>query len=134
VVTLTAAPFSGFVFNGWSGDCAGTGLCVVTMANARNVTATFTSAYVPLNVTVSGGGVVTSQPSGINCGVTCATYFTQGTVVTLTATPNTGFTLGSWSSDCAGTGLCVVTMTTARNVAATFTLANFPVYLPLIIR
>jgi uncharacterized repeat protein (TIGR01451 family) len=134
VVTLTATPFFSFVFNGWSGDCAGTGLCVVTMANARNVTATFTSAYVPLNVTVSGGGVVTSQPSGINCGVTCVAYFTQGTVVTLTATPNTGFTLGSWSSDCAGTGLCVVTMTTARNVAATFTLANFPVYLPLIIR
>jgi hypothetical protein len=40
-VTLTAAPAPGSVFTGWSGGCAGTGACVVTMSQAQNVTATF---------------------------------------------------------------------------------------------
>jgi hypothetical protein len=40
-VTLTATAASGSTFSGWSGDCAGTGACKVTMSQARNVTATF---------------------------------------------------------------------------------------------
>lgn len=40
-VTLNAAPAAGFAFAGWTGDCAGTGDCTVTMDAARNVTATF---------------------------------------------------------------------------------------------
>ena len=41
-VTLTATPFPVLVaFTGWSGDCTGTGSCVVTMDQARSVTATF---------------------------------------------------------------------------------------------
>ncbi|TPW11010.1 MAG: hypothetical protein FD127_3459, partial [Acidimicrobiaceae bacterium] len=41
-VTLTAAPDAASVFDGWSGACAGTGACVVTMDAAKSVTATFT--------------------------------------------------------------------------------------------
>jgi lysophospholipase L1-like esterase len=41
-VTLTAAAASGSVFAGWSGACSGTGSCVLSMNQARNVTATFT--------------------------------------------------------------------------------------------
>lgn len=40
-IALAATPPTGFVFNGWSGDCSGTGQCVVTMNQARSVTATF---------------------------------------------------------------------------------------------
>jgi CSLREA domain-containing protein len=40
-VTLHAQHNAGSVFAGWSGDCAGTGDCVVTMDQARAVTATF---------------------------------------------------------------------------------------------
>jgi uncharacterized repeat protein (TIGR02543 family) len=40
-VSLTATPDEGSVFDGWSGDCSGTGSCEVTMTGARNVTATF---------------------------------------------------------------------------------------------
>jgi len=43
VVTLTAAAATGSTFTGWSGDCTGTGTCVVTLDQARNVTATFTT-------------------------------------------------------------------------------------------
>jgi uncharacterized repeat protein (TIGR01451 family) len=41
VVTLTAAPGTGSTFAGWSGDCSGTGTCMVTMDAAKSVTATF---------------------------------------------------------------------------------------------
>ncbi len=40
-VTLTARPDLGSTFTGWSGDCTGTGPCVVTMDADRAVTATF---------------------------------------------------------------------------------------------
>ncbi len=43
VVTLTATPGPGFTFAGWSGVCAGTGSCVVTMNAAKAVTATFSA-------------------------------------------------------------------------------------------
>ena len=42
MLTLSATPDAGSIFTGWSGDCAGTGTCVVTMSASRNVTATFT--------------------------------------------------------------------------------------------
>jgi hypothetical protein len=41
-VTLTATPGAGQVFQGWGGDCSGTGLtCSVAMSAARTVSATF---------------------------------------------------------------------------------------------
>ena len=47
MVNLTAAPQSGSTFVGWSGACTGTGSCVVTMNQARNVTATFSLVTTP---------------------------------------------------------------------------------------
>jgi len=41
LVTLTAAPDLGSTFTGWSGACAGSGTCIVTMDAAKSVTATF---------------------------------------------------------------------------------------------
>lgn len=42
-VEITAAPKPGYVFDHWSGDCAGAGACLVTMAGDRSVTAHFTA-------------------------------------------------------------------------------------------
>ncbi|HET9310541.1 MAG TPA: hypothetical protein VFP41_04860 [Actinomycetota bacterium] len=42
-VTLTADPFAGSSFAGWSGHCSGLGSCTVTMDRTRSVTATFTT-------------------------------------------------------------------------------------------
>jgi uncharacterized repeat protein (TIGR02543 family) len=41
-VSLSATPATGYYFSGWSGACAGTGACTVTMTAAKSVTATFT--------------------------------------------------------------------------------------------
>jgi hypothetical protein len=121
-VTLTATPNSGSVFGGWSGACSGTSAnCVVAMDAVRNVTATFHVGYA-LTVTKAGegSGPVTSSPAGLACGSTCSKLFAAGTVVTLTATPNTGSVFSGWSGACTGTAPCVVTMSAARSVTATF--------------
>jgi hypothetical protein len=123
VVTLTATPSSGSSFAGWSGACSGTGTCVVTMSEARSVTATFASTTNTLSVAIAGTGEgsVTSAPSGIDCGVTCSHAYADGTHVTLTATVPAGSAFTGWSgAGCSGTGTCEVTMSGARSVTATF--------------
>ncbi len=43
--TVTAAPYQGYSFTGWSGACSGTGSCSVTMNSNKSVTASF--SFVP---------------------------------------------------------------------------------------
>jgi hypothetical protein len=72
----------------------------------------------------SGGGTVTSNPAGINCGAICSHGYSSGTSVTLTATPASGSTFVGWSgAGCSGTGTCTVNMNHNRAVTATFTAA-----------
>jgi hypothetical protein len=74
-----------------------------------------------LSVNVNGNGLITSQPAGINCGSECEASFSDGAVVTLTATPGTRQQLTSWSGACAGAALtCTVTLREARTVGASF--------------
>ena len=47
----------------------------------------------------TGIGTVTSSPQGITCGGTCQASFVFGTVVTLTATPDSGSFFSGWSGD-----------------------------------
>jgi hypothetical protein len=127
LVTLTATASGGSAFNGWSGDCSGTSTtCVVTMTQARDVTADFGPPTHLLTVTKagSGTGTVTSDFAGINCGATCSASFADGTVVTLTAAASSGSAFTGWSGDCSGTGTCIVTMSAARNVTATFVVTH----------
>src|SRR2546423_5825864 len=75
---------------------------------------------VQVSVTLSGSGTVTSSPAGVNCGTTCSQSFPEGTQVTLSATPATGFSFGGWSGACTGTGACVLPTSGAQSVTATF--------------
>jgi hypothetical protein len=126
-VTLTAVPAAGSFFAGWSGACTGTGSCVVTMSSALSVTATFTVQSFSLNLTKAGtgSGSVTSSPAGINCGPSCSANFNNGASVTLTPAAAAGSTFAGWSGACTGTGACVVTMTAAKSVTATFNTQTF---------
>jgi len=236
-VTLTATAAGGSTFAGWSGDCAGTGTCTVTMSQTRNATANFTgggggstvlqngvpvsglsgalgsnlnftipipagasnlvirtaggsgdpdlfvrfgqapttttfdcrselvgpteqctfatpsagtyhvlilgfTAYSGVTLTAtwqvtqqnqalavskigSGGGTVTSNPAGINCGATCSASFASGTVVALSAAAAGGSAFIGWAGcDSTSGASCSVTMNAARNVSATFNLSG----------
>src|SRR5215467_13824165 len=48
-VTLVATPGDTFAFSGWSGDCSGTGNCVLTLDSASSVTAAFGATLQAIN-------------------------------------------------------------------------------------
>jgi WD40 repeat protein/uncharacterized protein (DUF2141 family) len=124
VVVLTATPASGSSFVGWSGACSGTATCSVTMDAAKSVTANFNAltqnAALAVNKTGTGGGKVTSNPAGIDCGTSCSASYARNTTVTLTAAPDSNSTFSGWSGGCSGTGVCVVTMDSDKGVTANF--------------
>jgi M6 family metalloprotease-like protein len=122
-VTLSAAASAGSVFTGWSGACSGMDSCAVSMTSAQSVTATFEQKF-SLSVlkSGSGAGTVTSVPAGIDCGSDCAEDYASGTSVELTAAAAAGSVFTGWGGACSGTGSCIVSMTAARFVTATFTL------------
>ena len=127
LVVLNANPAPGEQFLSWSGDCAGTGICSVTMDAARQVTARFTEpqVFVPLSINLEGGnGRVVSDPAGIDCPGSCTNEFPLGDEVQLSQTPASGFGFDGWTGDCGGDGSCVVTMDVARSVTANFVEQN----------
>lgn len=62
-VTLTAVPQPGFVFLGWGGPCSGTGVCVVSLAAAGQVTASF--GPVPTLPATGGSGWLSLMALGL---------------------------------------------------------------------
>ncbi len=127
-VTITAKADVGSEFKGWSGSgCSGTGTCVVTMSEAKSVTAEFTTVAKPQFLLKAkkegtGTGTVTSSPPGIDCGSDCEEQYEEGTAVTLTGTPgaNTEAVLWSGCDSVDGENKCLVSMSTAKEVTATF--------------
>ena len=90
-----------------------------TLTSTPTSTPTPTSATTyTLTATQPTNGTVTG--TGISCGTDCSETYTSGTSVTLTATPATGYTFSGWGGACSGTGSCVLTMSQARSVAASF--------------
>lgn len=119
LVTLTALPNIGSVFTGWSGGCAGTLPCNLTMSGNTTVVANFTLSSVPLTIVYAGTGsaVTTSSPPGINCPGSCSAMFTPGTVVSLAAVPGSGTLFTSFAgADTASGNVATVTMNSARTV------------------
>ena len=90
---------------------------------AHTVTATVLgpAAQPTLSVLEAGSGAGSVTGSAISCPGTCAASYPPGTTVTLTATPDAGSTFTGWSGGgCAGTGACMVTMSSDQTVTATF--------------
>jgi streptogramin lyase len=128
-VTLTATPSKHFTFEGWSGDCTGTGTCVLSSLSAdKAVEAEFKEvAKFDLTVTKKGGGqgTVKAKQAGINCGAVCssmaAKYYEGEVIELLVPVPGKGSTFAGWSgAGCSGTGTCLVTMSSAKSVEAEF--------------
>lgn len=76
-----------------------------------------------LGVTKAGAGTgfVTSSPSGIACGITCAADYGDGQSVMLTASPSFDSTFLNWTGDCAGSNPSVqVVMDADKDCTAHF--------------
>jgi hypothetical protein len=84
------------------------------------------ASHYTLTVAMSGAG------SGVITPTAGVYTYTYGTVVTLTASANLGSTFTGWGGDCNGTGSCVVTMTSAQSVSATFDVISYKIYGPFI--
>lgn len=116
VVTITATADSGNQFSSWSGDLSGSANpTTLTMDANKSITANFTALPTyTLVTTTNGNGSVTSSPSG-------GTYV-SGTVITLSAVPNTGYQFSNWTGDLSGTSNpATITMNSNKNITATFT-------------
>ena len=130
-VTLTATAAAGWQLASWGGDCAAaTTTCQLTMSADMSASVTFTPVAAnqfTLSVTKSGSGTVSSGPAGISIatgGTSGSAPFDDATVVTLTATPETGWRIAAWSGgSCTGNATtCVVTMDANQSVSVIFEL------------
>jgi hypothetical protein len=94
LVSVTAEPALGYVFDHWSGDCTGSGACQVTMSEDRSVTANFVLEEYTLTINTSGSGSVDKSPDKM--------AYHYGDSVELTANPETDWLFDSWSGDLSG--------------------------------
>jgi len=107
VVTLNAAPDTGFFFQGWGGACATFGTssnCSLTMSTSRTVSATFAPLTI-ITILFDGNGTGAVDVTGAApCTDTCTRFVEPGTPVFLTPNPAPGSVFGEWGGpDCAGT-------------------------------
>jgi hypothetical protein len=74
----------------------------------------------------SGTGVVTSSPTGINCGTTCSAVFATDATITLTAKADAGSVFAGWTGICNGAGgsISVGPLPVNASCTATFTSTN----------
>jgi beta-lactam-binding protein with PASTA domain len=68
----------------------------------------------------TGGGTVSSRPSGITCGCACELSVAPGTVVSLSAVADSWSGFAGWGGPCSGTGSCNVVANTDQFVTAIF--------------
>jgi alpha-tubulin suppressor-like RCC1 family protein len=93
-----------------------------------NITVIMANPTLQITLTGSGSGTVSSDSGGIAClngsPANCSAPYTNGTLVTLTATPDWKSLFGGWSG-CSAiealTGNCQVSMNANRTVAGSFT-------------
>jgi hypothetical protein len=110
--TLTATPDATHAFTGWAGDFSSSAnpLTFVVVGNA-SVVANFAATSFALTTVAGTGGTVT--PGGT---------YPAGTVVTLTATPDSTHRFFDWSGDASGSvATTAITLDRAKVAQANFT-------------
>jgi hypothetical protein len=116
-ITLVPKPDDGSQFGGFKEpDCSNS----FTITTDMTCTATFTKVPRQLEIEIEGPGTgqITSQPSGIDCGIDCSQTYEHGTPITLVPKPDEGSQFGGFSGpDCSDS----FTITKDMRCTATFT-------------
>ena len=120
VVTVTASPNIGYAFANWSGDLTGpVNPTTITMNGNKSVAANFVSVPACTLATIAPHGSITLNPPG---GI-----YNTGTVVTVTASPNSGYAFANWSGDLTGpVNPTNITMSGNKIVTANFAISSGP--------
>ena len=132
MVQLEPLADSGFVFSGFTGDCAPT-TGRILMSEPRKCGAKFDRIAVAapattfaLTVLKPVGGTIASE-FDVLCGTldnACAANVPSGTKVSMHPQADTNFTLNSWTDDCAPSGEMI--MNGPKTCGATFTQTSTP--------
>ena len=120
-VIITATPDSGWQFDSWSGggvsfpDLAAT---ITVMNSDKVVTANFSQIMHSLTLDAHGNGILSPEIG--------AHSYAEGTEVTITATPGSGWRFDSWSGEVADPDLATTTVvvSTDKTVTANFSQAR----------
>jgi hypothetical protein len=115
IVTLTANPENDWRFDHWEGDITGsTNPKQITMNSNKSITAVFEEIqYYTLTTNVNGNGDITKNPD--------QSEYMEGTSVTLTANPDTGWQFVNWSGNLSGSSNPeTIVMNSNKTVTANF--------------
>lgn len=112
----------GWEFSEWTGDHSGTAPSAsVTMDTDKDITAVFTKKQYDLTVETSGEGTVDEKIVQNK-----ATDYEHGTIVELTANPETGWEFSEWQGDVTGSDNPIqLTVDESKNVTAVFEKKSF---------
>jgi prepilin-type N-terminal cleavage/methylation domain-containing protein len=120
--TITATPNSGYVWSSWTGTgcpTSASGALSTGLTANRTCTANFAlSSY-----TVS----LTSSPAGSGT-LTGAGTYSSGTLLTITATANSGYSFSSWSGSTGCSGAAAHSLTVNANISCTASFSALPTY------
>jgi len=120
-VDITATPDSGWQFDGWSGEVAAPELAATTVVinTDETVTANFSQIMHSLTIEANGNGLVSPK--------TGAHSYAEGTEVTITATPDSGWRFDGWSGEVDYPELAATTVVinTDQTVTANFSQPRF---------
>ncbi len=73
-----------------------------------------------VEVATSGDGVITSNPTGLSCGMQCRLDAPSGSRITLAVTPGAQSSFAGWSGACTGVGVCDLTVNRPLSAQARF--------------
>ena len=130
IVELSANPKSEWVFIEWKGDLSGTkNPAQITINEPKNITAVFEKKQYPLNIEIEGEGSV--EETIIKAGT--PNSYNSGTVVSLKAIPENGWSFLKWSGDVLSFENPIeITVDTSKNIKAEFFNPNEFTGLPIL--